>query len=361
MDELLEKLEEFHIIITDLSRRTDEFNWVLMGAGTMVGGRPVTQEEYEAAAVRQGVTLNDAERFKDEFVEICRSLAGGRNEDGSISRMAYDILDSDGIVENMVIPAVVIDGWQMEKFSLMEAMKSLVNWEPPIDGVILIGGDLQNFIMGIDDEELEIDGALEAQEEIDTEHIGNTIRTLTNTIEYLRDTVLPLAAGVPGAGAAAGVTGYLHSRRKRSRRKRSGRKRSGRKRSRQSRHKRSRHKRSRHKRSRHKRSKHKKHTYQRNNYEVGRGRTPKGMPPTSYPKGLPHARDAQVGDIGEDGFFTRSYWSRALKQYLETPQGKRWKRIEDDKEYLRTLPMRTAAMRGRMEPPRQRLKRQSSV
>lgn len=256
MDELLEKLEEFHIIITDLSRRTDEFNWVLMGAGTMVGGRPVTQEEYEAAAVRQGVTPNDAERFKDEFVEICRSLAGGRNEDGSISRMAYDILDSDGIVENMVIPAVVIDGWQMEKFSLMEAMKSLVNWEPPIDGDILIGGDLQNFIMGIDDEELEIDGALEAHEEIDTEHIDNTIRTLTNTIEYLRDTVLPLAAGVPGAGAAAGVTGYLHSRRKRSRQSR--RKRSG-----QSRHKRSRHKRSGRKRSRHKRSRQSRHKQSR--------------------------------------------------------------------------------------------------
>ena len=235
MDELLEKLEEFHIIITDLSRRTDEFNWVLMGAGTMVGGIPVTQEEYEAGAQRKGVTLNDAERFKDEFVEICRSLAGGRNEDGSISRMAYDILDSAGIVENMVIPAVVIDGWQMEKFSLMEAMKSLVNWEPPIDGAILIGGDLQNFIMGIDDEELEIDGALEAQEEIEPENIGNTFRNLTNTIEYLRDTVLPLAAGVPGAGAAAGVTGYLHSRRKRSRRKRSRHKRSRHKRSRQSR------------------------------------------------------------------------------------------------------------------------------
>ena len=252
MDELLEKLEQFHIIITDLLRRTDEFNWVLMGAGTMVGGRPVTQEDYEAAAVRQGVTLNAAERFKDEFVEICRSLVGGRNEDGSISRMAYDILDSDGIVENMVIPAVVIDGWQMEKFSLMEAMKSLVNWEPPIDGDILIGGDLQNFIMGIDDEELEIDGALEAQENIDTENINNTFRTLTNTIEYLRETVLPLAADVPGAGAAAGVTGYLRSRHKRSRRKRSRRKRSRRKRSR---HKRSRHKRSRQSRqSRHKRS-----------------------------------------------------------------------------------------------------------
>ena len=264
MDELLEKLEEFHIIITDLSRRTDEFNWVLMGAGTMVGGIPVTQEEYEAGAQRKGVTLNDAERFKDEFVEICRSLAGGRNEDGSISRMAYDILDSAGIVENMVIPAVVIDGWQMEKFSLMEAMKSLVNWEPPIDGAILIGGDLQNFIMGIDDEELEIDGALEAQEEIEPENIGNTFRNLTNTIEYLRDTVLPLAAGVPGAGAAAGVTGYLHSRRKRSRRKRSRRSRqsrqsrrsrqsrqSRRKRSRQSRRKRSRQSRqSRRKRSR---------------------------------------------------------------------------------------------------------------
>jgi hypothetical protein len=256
MDELLEKLEQFHIIITELSRRTDEFNWVLMGAGTMVGGRPVTQEEYEAAALWQGFTLDDAERFKDEFVEICRSLAGGRNEDGSISRMAYDILDSDGIVENMVIPAGVAGRWQMEKFSLMEAMKSLVNWEPPIDGVILIGGDLQNFIMGIDVEELEIDGALEAQEEIDTEHIGNTIRTLTNTIEYLRDIVLPLAAGVPGAGAAAGVTGYLRGRHKRSRQSRHKRSRQSRQ-SRQSSHKRSSHKRSRQ--SSHKRSTSRRH------------------------------------------------------------------------------------------------------
>ena len=85
------------------------------------------------------------------------------------------------------------------------------------------------------------------------------------------------------------------------------------------------------------------------------------MPPSNYPAGLPHARDILQGDFGEDGFFTRSYWSRALEQYLETPQGQQWKRDQDAMEYMRTLPMRTAAMRGKRVTHRQRLKRQSSV